>query len=113
LGWLFFPSTPAVLLRRFSAGEFFEVSMTDREIDVLEKASNLIVASHSEQHSEEAEALRIAVQALVLEHEYKNKFPEKKPMDWNKIALWGISLLALVVSVIAKLIGLDVKGFLP
>jgi hypothetical protein len=87
--------------------------MTDREIDVLEKASNLIVASHEEKHSDEAEALRIAVQALVLEHEYKKKVPERRPIDWNKYALWIISTVALIVAVIGKLIGLDVKGFLP
>jgi hypothetical protein len=87
--------------------------MSDREIDVLEKASNLIIEKLGESHPDESEALRIAVQALVLEHEYKKKVPEKKAVDWNKYALWIISTVALTVAVIGKLIGLDVGGLLP
>ena len=87
--------------------------MSDREIDVLEKASNLIIEKLGESHPDESEALRIAVQALVLEHEYKNKFPARKRTDWNKYALWIISTVALLLAVIGKLIGLDVGVFLP
>ena len=87
--------------------------MTDREIDVLEKASSLIVAAFEDDKPEEAEALRIASQALKLEHEYKKKVPDKKSVDWNKYALWIISTVALLLGIIGKLIGVEIGRFLP
>lgn len=88
--------------------------MSDREIDVLDKAVAALVKSAEAAHPKEAEELRIAMQTLRLEHEFLKRNPKPQPkFNWRMAAPGLLSALAILITAVLAIFGIDVKGLLP
>lgn len=88
--------------------------MSDREIDVLDKAVGALVRATEIRHPKLAEELRIAMQTLRLEHEFLKRNPRPQPkLDWRIAAPGLLSALAILITAILAIFGIDVKGLLP
>jgi hypothetical protein len=100
------------------SGQFFlhvRSPMSDRELEVLERAVGVLSGLARDGQPDEVENLRVAMQTLKLEHEFAKRIQgqSKSKTNWKQVIAWASVIVTILATAFLRIVGVDVLGLLP